>query len=145
MRNTRTIVVALLALLATCVFGQMSWLANAGLFENPHPTEFQQHAGLWTFLCWVLPAIIVGVFLSRHVALVALAVNFIGAVVGLAWGDHGLVPEGSYLPDPPILLLYLVEEIAIGLVLAVLLAIGVNFAKRKIISTAGPRHESEET
>jgi len=133
MPSPRSIVAVLFALLSTCVFGQMSYLASAGLFENPNPTDFQLHAGLWHFLYWLLPALALGILLSRNVVVVASVVKFVGFVFHLASNNVGLVPQGSHLPNPPILLWYLVEEIAVAVALAALLAFAVSMAKRKIV------------
>jgi hypothetical protein len=144
MPSPRSIVAFLFALLSTCVFGQMSYVASAGLFENPSPTDFQLHAGLWLVLYWLLPALTIGTLFSGKAVVVASVVKFLGFMFHLTSNNVGLVPQGSYLPNPPILLWYLVEEIAFGVALAAILAFAVSVAKRKIVQVRA-KYESAKT
>jgi hypothetical protein len=143
MPSVRTVAVLCVALTARCVFGRMSWLASTGLFENPDPTRFQQHAGSWMLAMMVVPALTVGIGICRRVILCAIAVELIAALILGLWNDYGLVPDGSFLPEPPILLLAVIEDTVVGMLLAAILAFCVHYGKCKISARVG--HGIKET
>jgi len=112
---------ALSALLGTCVFGRMSFLASTGAIENPDPTQFQQFATLWRSLYWIVPALVLGILIRYRLVLVAAAVHLAGGLVLLAFEYSHFVPKGQLFPLPRDLL-GMGAELILGIPVAIFLA-----------------------
>lgn len=137
MKFIKTKAVILLALIATCMFGRMAWLAGVGAFENPSPSKFERLEAFWTALYWLIPALLVGVAVSRGLIIVAAGVKFFSSSFLMALEYPSFVPVGGYLPDPPWLLLAMIEELVTATLLAVLLAWLVHVSSNKIKTKFG--------
>jgi hypothetical protein len=132
MRISRNQVVVLIALVVTFLFGRLSWLASAGAFENPEPTQFQQLEILWRSLQWVIPALLIGVLCSNHIASGAAWANFFAALFLLAWDYPSFIPTEAPFPHPLSLSLSLAAKVLSGIPCAMALAWLVAAASKKI-------------
>ena len=92
-------IAVMLALAATCVFGRLSVVATASVFENSTPTTFEELAWLWRFLHWSVPALLIWTLVARRVIAVAALVSLISGLVLLAMEFSSFVAIGLYVPN----------------------------------------------
>jgi hypothetical protein len=113
----------------------MAFLASTGAFENTEPTQFQHFEMLWTILHWVVPAVLVGLLVRRHLTYVAGLVKLVASLILLACEYPSLIPVGARLP-PPDLVLPITAELVSGIPLAIVLALVVAMViEKKNLST----------
>ena len=129
MKRHHVVTIILFALLARCILGQLAFVAGVGSFENPNPTTFQRLHVLLGLGALLIPAALIGGFLERRIIAAAMTVEFVALVADWVWNEHGIVPTGGVLPEPPILLIAVVEDAIFSVLLAAALAIGIRLLR----------------
>ncbi|HEY0587217.1 MAG TPA: hypothetical protein VGD52_13870 [Pseudoduganella sp.] len=137
MKLGKTKAVILCALLADCMFGRMAFLASTGAFENPDPSRFEQFKTLWMVLSWLIPALLIALFVEHRLIAVAATVKFVASSLLMALAYPSFVPIGDYLPHPPGLILAMAEELVTVTLLAVLVTWLIHFSHHKIVARFG--------
>ena len=116
--------IAITAIVAVVVLGNVRQRAMSGLFEVDHPTLFARLEPLWSLLVCTVPGIAVGCFATRKPALLSAIAYGLGSIVSFFWhGGNGSIAVGNILPERQFILPILCEMtvfVAIGLAMGLM-------------------------